>query len=211
MKKYLSYIGYAILGIIALVSIYSLITMCVSIYQSDEKTQNVNGYLTYRQKELGLDLSKIQYDEYGDPIYPEGYEEIINQEINSSSSVKEKTSSNILAILGVYLYVLSFISFIICVIMIVSLWIIFKKAGKPGWAAIIPLYNAYMLYDISFGNGLFFLTSLIPVVNIVFLFILNYKLAKSFDKGIGYFLGLTFLSFIFYPLLAFSKSEYIGC
>lgn len=211
MKKYLSYIGYAILGIIALVSIYSLITMCVSIYQSDEKTQNVNGYLTYRQKELGLDLSKIQYDEYGDPIYPEGYEEIINQEINSSSSVKEKTSSSILAILGVYLYALSFISFIICVIMIVSLWIIFKKAGKPGWAAIIPLYNAYMLYDISFGNGLFFLTSLIPVVNIVFLFILNYKLAKSFDKGIGYFLGLTFLSFIFYPLLAFSKSEYIGC
>ena len=211
MKKYLSYIGYAILGIIALVSIYSLITMCVSIYQSDEKTQNVNGYLTYRQKELGLDLSKIQYDEYGDPIYPEGYEEIINQEINSSSSVKEKTNSGILAILGVYLYALSFISFIICVIMIVSLWIIFKKAGKPGWAAIIPLYNVYMLYDISFGNGLFFLTSLIPVVNIVFLFILNYKLAKSFDKGIGYFLGLTFLSFIFYPLLAFSKSEYIGC
>ena len=152
--------------------------MCVSIYQSDEKTQNVNGYLTYRQKELGLDLSKIQYDEYGDPIYPEGYEEIINQEINSSSSVKEKTNSGILAILGVYLYALSFISFIICVIMIVSLWIIFKKAGKPGWAAIIPLYNVYMLYDISFGNGLFFLTSLIPVVNIVFLFILNYKLAK---------------------------------
>lgn len=100
---------------------------------------------------------------------------------------------------------------IVCVFLIVVQWKIFAKAGKPGWAAIIPIYNTWVMFEIAWGSGAKMFLSLIPFVGFIFPLICNVKLAKAFGKGTGFGIGIIFLPIIFYPILAFSKdSEYIG-
>jgi len=98
----------------------------------------------------------------------------------------------------------------IAVLGIVAMWKIFEKAGEPGWAAIIPFYNLYVLFKITWGNGWKFLFLLIPIANFVFLIITMVKLAKAFGKSGGFAVGLIFLSVIFYCILAFGDAQYIG-
>ena len=105
---------------------------------------------------------------------------------------------------------MTILSLALAVLGIVAMWKIFEKAGEPGWAAIIPFYNIYVLFEITWGNGWKFLFLLIPIANIVFAIITMVKLAKAFGKSGGFAVGLIFLSIIFYCILAFDKSEYLG-
>lgn len=103
------------------------------------------------------------------------------------------------------------ISFIVWVVNAFFLIKVFEKAGEYKWAAFIPLYNVYMLYKISWGNGWLFLLTLIPCVGLVVDIIMQIKLAYAFGKGVGYALLLVFLTPIGYGLLAFDKDvKYIG-
>ena len=104
----------------------------------------------------------------------------------------------------------SILSLAIAVLGIVAMWKVFEKAGEPGWAAIIPFYNLYVLFKITWGNGWKFLFLLIPIANFVFLIITMVKLAKAFGKGGGFAVGLIFLSIIFYCILAFGPATYLG-
>ncbi|MGN0365433.1 MAG: DUF5684 domain-containing protein [Suilimivivens sp.] len=110
---------------------------------------------------------------------------------------------------GVYT-VCVIISLVISVLTIIAMWKIFKKAGKPGWASIIPFYNTYCLFDLAWGNGWLFLLSLIPCVNIVVMIMLYFKLAKAFGKGTAFGFGLLFLNTIFVLILGFGSAEYVG-
>ena len=103
-----------------------------------------------------------------------------------------------------------FLSLALTVLGVIALWKIFEKAGEPGWAAIIPFYNLYVLFKITWGNGWKFLFLLIPFANIVFAIITTVKLAKAFGKSGGFAVGLIFLSIIFYCILAFDQSIYLG-
>ena len=94
------------------------------------------------------------------------------------------------------------------VFMIVCVWKVFVKAGKPGWTSLIPIYNAYVLLKIAGKPGWWLLLLLIPLVNIVFGFLTMLGLSKRFGKSVGYALGLIFLPIIFYPLLAFGDASY---
>lgn len=94
--------------------------------------------------------------------------------------------------------------------MIVSSWFVYEKAGKPGWASLIPIYNIVKMLEIIGKPTWWVLLMLVPLVNIVIGFIVVFELAKSFGKGTGFGLGLFFLPFIFFPILAFGKSKYIG-
>ena len=98
----------------------------------------------------------------------------------------------------------------LAILLIVSIWKIYKKAGKAGWASIVPFYNNYVLFEIAYGNGWKFLWLFVPFVNIYFAIAVYFKLAKAFGKGTGFGFGLLFLSFIFFPILAFDSSTYIG-
>ena len=98
----------------------------------------------------------------------------------------------------------------VAVLGIVAMWKIFEKAGEPGWAAIIPFYNLYVLFQITWGSGWKFLLMLIPFANIVIAIITMVKLAKAFGKSGGFAVGLIFLSIIFYCILAFDQSRYLG-
>lgn len=121
------------------------------------------------------------------------------------------TTANVdTAALGAALGIYSVVVLVIAVIMIASLWKIFKKAGKPGWASIIPFYNLYTFFEVAGMNGWMFLLTFIPLVNIVVLVMAYLSFAKAFGKTAGYAVGLIFLSIIFFPMLAFGKAEYVG-
>ena len=98
----------------------------------------------------------------------------------------------------------------ITILIIAGMWKMFVKAGKPGWGAIVPFYNFYCLFEMSFGNGWLFLLLLVPCVDVVMEIIMMVKLAKAFDKSGGFAVGLIFLPYIFMPMLGFGDAEYIG-
>ena len=104
----------------------------------------------------------------------------------------------------------SIVGLLIAIIVIVAMWKIFTKAGQPGWACLIPLYNIYVLCKIVGRPGWWLILMLIPFVNVIIGIILCIDLAKSFGKGVGFGLGLIFLSFIFYPILGFGSAQYQG-
>lgn len=100
------------------------------------------------------------------------------------------------------------ISLIIAVIMVIALWKIFTKAKQPGWAAIVPLYNAYMLLKIVGRPGWWLILYFIPFVNFIIWIIVSNDVAKVFGKGAGTTILLVLLPFIGYPMLAFGDAKY---
>lgn len=123
-----------------------------------------------------------------------------------SYSYSTTDTSALMAFFATY----SIILLIVCIFAIVCMWKIFTKAGRPGWASLIPIYNMYVYFDIAWGNGLFFLLTFVPFVNFVVAIIQNVKLAQVFGKGGGFAVGLIFLPIIFLPILAFGSSTYRG-
>ena len=106
----------------------------------------------------------------------------------------------------------SFVTFccvgIIALVMIAGLWKIFVKAGQPGWAAIVPFYNSYVMQEIV-GREVWWLAILIflgPVWTIV----IALDMAKSFGKDTLFAIGLIVFPYIFYPLLGFGDAKYLG-
>lgn len=92
--------------------------------------------------------------------------------------------------------------------MVVTMWKIFTKAGKPGWACLIPFYNIVVLLNIAGKPGWWLLLFFIPVVNFVIGILMLAGLAANFGKGGGFVVGLIFLPIIFYPILAFGSAQY---
>jgi hypothetical protein len=98
----------------------------------------------------------------------------------------------------------------VVVLVFVSFWKIFDKAGKPGWAGIVPIYNIIVMLEII-GRPLWWIVLMfVPCVSIVVGFILCIDLAKSFGKTAGYGIGMALLPFIFFPMLAFGDARYVG-
>ena len=107
-----------------------------------------------------------------------------------------------LGIIGMVVY-LAFIVFLV-----VSIWKVFAKAGEPGWAVLIPIYNAYVYLKIAGKPWWWLLLFLIPLVNLIIMIIATLAFAKAFGKGVGFAIGMIFLGFIFYPILAFGDATY---
>ena len=107
--------------------------------------------------------------------------------------------------IGGMLFMLVFI-----VLMVASLWKVFTKAGEPGWASIVPIYNTIVILKIAGKPWWWFILFMIPLVGIVMMIIAVIALAKNFGKGAGFALGLIFLPFIFFPILAFGDAKYLG-
>lgn len=98
----------------------------------------------------------------------------------------------------------------IIVLMVASVWKVFVKAGQPGWAAIVPIYNIIVLLQIVGRPVWWIVLMLIPIVSIVVAIILLIDVAKSFGKGAGFAIGLLLLGFIFWPILGFGDAQYVG-
>ena len=126
---------------------------------------------------------------------------------------------------------LFFIAVVWYIIQILAYWKIFTKAGEAGWKSIIPFYNLYIQFKLTWNPQFFFvllvclilgswlrsLDSMIAVAGVLLMmaatvvsWIGNFKLAKAFNRGIGFTLGLIFLQPIFLLILGFGDAEYIG-
>jgi hypothetical protein len=101
-------------------------------------------------------------------------------------------------------------SLLIVIVFIVAEWKIYTKAGKPGWAILIPIYNFIVLLEIVGKPLWWFLLMLIPFVNFIILIIVLNQLSKSFGYGVGFTLGLIFLAPIFILILGFGGAKYVG-
>lgn len=106
------------------------------------------------------------------------------------------------AFIIIYLAVIIFI--------IAAQWKVFTKAGKPGWAVIIPIYNFIVLLEIVGKPWWWLLLMLIPVVNIIVAIWVANLLSKSYGYSEGFTVGLILLPIVFIPILGFGNAKYIG-
>ena len=121
-----------------------------------------------------------------------------------NTDIYDNVGSNIFASLAAYSVVASIISIGVSVIIIVALFKIFKRFGKPGWYSLIPFLNMWTLFEIV---GLHGWLSLIPFANMICMYIALYKLAKKCGKGTGFAICTIFFAIICLPILAFSKDN----
>ena len=115
-------------------------------------------------------------------------------------------AGSVMAILGSFMLVIAAVTLII----IIAYWKIFTKAGKPGWAAIIPIYSGIVLLEIVGKPVWWIILLLIPGVNVVIAIIVIHRLSVSFGKDVGMTLLLLLLPIIGYPVLAFGDAKYVG-
>ena len=97
----------------------------------------------------------------------------------------------------------------IIVFEIAALWKVFVKGSRPGWAAIIPIYNTYVLLKVVGRPGWWLILYFIPIVNIIPWIIVSLDLAKSFGRSTAFGVGVIFLPFIFIPILGFGSATYL--
>jgi hypothetical protein len=108
-------------------------------------------------------------------------------------------------IIGMLIY------FVVLALIIVTTWKLYRKANKPGWASIVPVYNYVVLLEIVGRPIWWILLSFVPLVNVYVAFVVALDLAKSFGKSTGFGVANFFVPFITYPILAFSKNaRYAG-
>jgi hypothetical protein len=113
---------------------------------------------------------------------------------------------DLIVLLGAYLFVV----LAIAVFLIICQWKVYAKAGKPGWASIIPIYNIVVLLEIVKKPVWWLVLLMIPLVNVVIAIMIMIELAKVFGKDGGFTVGLILLPYVFYPILAFGDAKYIG-
>ena len=133
----------------------------------------------------------------------------MNESYYSGTSYGVSTTSGLtgaIAAMGLFFWILSMA---LSILMIISLWKIFKKAGKPGWASIIPIYNIYIMCEIAEKEWWYVLLSCVPFANIYAMIVLYNGMAKRFGKSGGFVAGMILLPVIFFPMLAFGKDASI--
>jgi hypothetical protein len=129
----------------------------------------------------------------------------MNSDYYVDTSYGVSTSSGLtgaIAAMGLFFWILSMA---LGILKIVSLWKIFKKAGKPGWASIVPIYNIYIMCEIAEKEWWYILLLCVPFVNIYAIIVLYNGMAKKFGKGGGFVVGMILLPVVFFPMLAFGK------
>jgi hypothetical protein len=109
---------------------------------------------------------------------------------------------------GGLLFLLVYLAILVAIV--AGIWKAFEKAGEPGWAAIVPIYNVYVMVKISGNDWWWLLLFLIPFVNFLALLKISIDVAEQFGQGLGFGLGLGVLSFVFWPLLGFGDYQYQG-
>jgi len=112
--------------------------------------------------------------------------------------------------LGAYLACYWIAALIVWVLVIAGYWKMFSKAGEAGWQSIIPIWNLLVLLRIVGRPWWWILLYLIPFVNIIIWVIVSYDTAKSYGHGWGYAIGIILIPYVFYVLLGFGDSQYVG-
>lgn len=95
------------------------------------------------------------------------------------------------------------------VFLIISLWKLFVKAGKPGWAALIPIYNIVVMLEIvgrQFGGC--YLLFLYHCSMFGLRLLCTSTLLNPLASRLGFGIVSLFFPYVTIPILAFGKSQY---
>ncbi len=98
----------------------------------------------------------------------------------------------------------------VVVLAIIGIWKVFVKAGRPGWAGIIPFYNTYVATEVARLPILWFILAILPFVSIVGWIMISIKIAENFGKSTGFGVGMALLPFVFFPILGLGEAKYQG-
>ncbi len=96
----------------------------------------------------------------------------------------------------------------VCLLTIAGGWRWFSKAGQPGWAILVPIYNLFVMCRIAGRPAWWGILMLLPVINLVIAIMVCIDIARNYGKGAGYGLGLAFLPFPFWCMLGFGGAQY---
>ena len=91
---------------------------------------------------------------------------------------------------------------------IAGMWKAFEKAGQPGWASIIPIYNIVVILQIAGKPVWFLVLFFVPVVSVIAPFIVYIPFVERYGKGAGFGILCVFLPFIGFPMLGFGDAQY---
>jgi len=98
---------------------------------------------------------------------------------------------------------------VLYILLMAGIWYTLKKAGKPGYAFLIPIYNIIVMLEVAQKPLWWFVMFLIPIANIVFAIMMLNAISKNFGKDEGFTVGLIFLSPIFWAILGYGDSKYL--
>ena len=135
---------------------------------------------------------------------PEAYQDMYQEMTMTYEGVNWGSAGFMIAGLGFWVAALA----IYMIAMIAIMWKVFTKAGKPGWAALVPFYNMYVMIKIAGLSGWWLIALFVPFLSIVAIVLVIHRLSRAFGHGVGFTLGLIFLPLIFWPILAFGSSSY---
>lgn len=155
---------------------------------------------------LQLSSLAMRFAQAGDFMYTNTTDYTMDQTI-------APTQEDAIVAAGFVLSVMLFWSIVVLAILAIttiSQWKIFEKAGKPGWAALIPIYSTIVWLEIIGKPITWLLLLFVPFVNVVITFLMVIELAKAFGKDTVYGIFMIFLPIIAYPMLAFGKDTYKG-
>lgn len=106
------------------------------------------------------------------------------------------------------MFAVSVLMLAVVLVMLVACWKVYEKAGQAGWKSLVPVYNMYILVLIAGKPWWWFLVLFVPVVQVAIYLLLMLALAERFGKGPLFGVGLFFVNFICFPVLAFDRSQY---
>ncbi|WP_338791635.1 DUF5684 domain-containing protein [Bernardetia sp. Wsw4-3y2] len=118
----------------------------------------------------------------------------------------EAALAGMMAMMGTFMLIVVLIQIFIYV----CLWKIYEKAGKPGWTALVPIYNLVIMMEIINKPAIWVLYLFIPFYGIYIAIVSVVEFAKVFGKDTGFAIGLILLPIVFYPMLAFGDAQYQG-
>jgi hypothetical protein len=99
-------------------------------------------------------------------------------------------------------------SLLLAIVVIAGYWKVFSKAGKPGWAVLVPIYNIIVMLEIAKKPLWWFFLLIIPFVNYIFIFVIFIEIAKRFGQSVGFGVGMVLFAPIFWPILGFGSAKY---
>jgi len=124
------------------------------------------------------------------------------------SSLDTTTIDSLNTISGPIYTIFLIVTVMVATIIIISLYRIFVKAGRPGWAAIIPIYNMYLLLKVIKKPGWWIILFFIPIVTYIIQIIVAIEIGKAFGKSALFSTIFLLLLPVGFLVIAFDKSKY---
>ena len=133
------------------------------------------------------------------------------------AQVSENNQNAIAAAAAAFVAAFFLVFVVVGIVTLIGMWKTFDKAGQPGWAVLIPIYNIIVLLRIA-GLPWYWVfapfVAIIPILGwiayLVWIVWVHHRISTRFGQGVGFTIGLTLLSPIFWLILGFGDSKYLG-